>query len=229
MTLTDFQEKLGYAFNQLHLLELAMTHRSFAFEHGNTHDDNQRLEFLGDAILDFVIADALYKQHPTFQEGALSRLRSRLVCETTLCMLARKLDFESHLRMGKGEISVSGMMRPSTLADAYESVIGAIYLDGGMEKATAFILKHHTDLLNDPDGDWLPTDAKTRLQEIAQSKRLELRYDVVGESGPSHAPTFTVSVTVDQHVIGTGTGKSKKDAQQAAAKAALEHWHWQNS
>lgn len=224
MTLRVFEEKLGYVFQNVKLLETALTHPSYDFEHGAHKNDNQRLEFLGDAILDFVIADILYASHPGFQEGELSRIRSRLVCEAALCILAKKLDFEAYLRMGKGEMQVAGMMRPSTLADAYEAVIGAIYLDGGIAPARAFIERFHKDLLADPDGDWLPRDAKTRLQERAQAQHLDVRYEVVGETGPSHSPTFMVDVTVAGRVAGHGSGRNKKEAQQAAAEDALDHW-----
>ena len=224
MALRAFEEKLGYIFRDQKLLESALTHPSYDFEHGAHKKDNQRLEFLGDAILDFVIADILYASHPEFQEGELSRIRSRLVCEAALCILAKKLDFEEYLLMGKGEMQVAGMMRPSTLADAYEAVIGAIYLDGGIEPARAFIERFHEALLADPDGDWLPRDAKTRLQERAQAQHLDVRYEVVGELGPTHAPTFMVDVTVGGRVAGHGSGRNKKEAQQSAAEDALDHW-----
>ena len=141
MNVKAFEESLGYAFLDPSLLEMALTHRSYAFEHGPNHCDNQRLEFLGDAVLDFVIAEALYLAYPDLHEGELSRLRSRLVCEPALCLLAKKYDFEANILMGKGEISASGMLRSGTLADAYEAVIGAIYLDGGFDAAKNFILR----------------------------------------------------------------------------------------
>lgn len=228
MNLSEFQNRIGYTFRDKARLELALTHRSYAFEHGTLHCDNQRLEFLGDAVLDLVIGDILYHQYPNAQEGELSRLRSRLVCEGALCILAHQLDFESHILMGKGEISTSGMMRPGTLADAYEAVIGAIYLDGGIDAARDFIKTHHQSLLKDPDGQWMARDAKTRLQEITQIDHLEPKYRVVDERGPEHAPTFVVEVYIVEKnsnlekILGKGFGKSKKDAQQAAAAKALE-------
>ncbi|MBO4351562.1 MAG: ribonuclease III [Proteobacteria bacterium] len=222
MNIHQFEEELGYTFADSSLLEMALTHRSYAFEHGPNHCDNQRLEFLGDAILDFVIAEALYLAYPDYHEGELSRIRSRLVCESALCLLAKKLDFETHILMGKGEISASGMLRQGTLADAYEAVIGAVYLDGGFEAAKQYILRHHADLLRDPDGSWLPRDAKTRLQEIAQAKHIDFQYQIIQESGPSHAPTFEIAVLTGDKILGKGTGKSKKEAQQAAAENVLE-------
>ena len=219
------EQRIGYAFRKPELLELALTHRSYAFEHVAQHcGDNQRLEFLGDAILDFVIAEELYRDHPNLQEGELTRLRSRLVCEGALSLLARKIELESEIRMGKGEVSASGMFRAGTLADAYESVIGAIYLDGGLAPARDFILRHHANLLADPDGPWLERDAKTQLQTLAQNDHLAIHYDVVAETGPSHAPTFEVEVSIGDRVLGRGFGKNKKEAQQAAAEAALAQW-----
>ncbi|MBR4986940.1 MAG: ribonuclease III [Proteobacteria bacterium] len=220
----EFEEKLGYVFRDRSLLESALTHPSYDFEHGAHKKDNQRLEFLGDAILDFVIADILFRHHPDYQEGELSRIRSRLVCEAALCILARELDFEDHILMGKGEVQVSGMMRPGTLADAYEAVIGAIYLDGGIEPARAFVTRFHKAFLADPDGDWLPRDAKTRLQELAQAEHLDIRYEVIGETGPTHAPTFEVAVFLGGKAAGSGCGRNKKEAQQAAAEDALDRW-----
>ena len=223
MNIREFQDVLGYHFKDEHLLIQALSHRSYVFEHNNG-GDNQRLEFLGDAILDFLIAEILYKQYPEKQEGDLSRIRSRLVCEPTLCILAQKLDFESQILMGKGEISAGGLLRPGTLADAYEAVIGAIYLDGGMDAVKAFILSHHAEFLKDPDGDWLAIDAKTKLQECAQSKHLSVRYEVLTQTGPLHAPVFEVGVFIDENCIGKGTGHNKKEAQQAAASDALKRW-----
>ena len=221
MDLGRFEESLGYIFTDKSLLQAALTHRSYAFE--NHCDNNQRMEFLGDAILDFVIADELYRRYPEAQEGVLSKRRSRLVCEGALYQLAQKLDFEDFVRMGKGEISLAGMLRSGTLADAYEAVIGAIYLDGGIVPATAFILRHHADYLADPDGTWLSSDDKTRLQEVVQARHGKLRYEVVGRTGPEHAPTFEMAVFVDDVLTGKGLGANKKEAQQNAAKDALMH------
>ena len=200
----------------------ALTHRSYAFEHANAMQNNQRLEFLGDAILDFIIADDLCLRYPKEREGELSRLRSRLVCEGALAILARKLGFDKEIRMGKGEVSSSGMMRDGTLADAYEAVIGAIYRDGGIEPARRFILTHHKEFLDDPDGQWLASDDKTRLQLLAQANHKAVVYETLRQDGPSHAPMFEVAVSIDSKRIATGAGRSKKEAQQAAAAAALK-------
>lgn len=222
-TLKDFQDRIGYIFQDPSLLVMALTHRSYAFEHASAEMNNQRLEFLGDAILDFVIGDVLYHLYPSVREGELSRMRSRLVCEGALCQLARKLDFEAEIRMGKGEISSSGMMRDGTLADAYEAVIGAVYLDGGIDAARAYILRHHQSYIADPDGSWLAPDDKTRLQEIVQSAHKTLRYEIMNQVGPSHAPSFEMGVWIGDVLCGHGIGRNKKEAQQAAARDALSH------
>lgn len=226
MSASDLQSlcsRIGYTFHDLSLLRLALTHPSYAHEHGQkTGADNQRLEFLGDAILDFIIGEALYLSHPNFAEGELSRIRSRLVCEDALCILAKKLEFESLILMGHGESQGHGEARPGTLADAYEATIGAIYLDGGIDAARNFILKYHQPMLDDPDGNWLVADAKSRLQERAQAAHHVVRYEVIGQTGPSHCPVFEVAVYLDDDRVGTGKGRSKKEAQQAAAAAALE-------
>ena len=223
MDLNLFQDRLGYHFQDESLLIQALSHPSYVYEH-NHGGDNQRLEFLGDAILDFIIGEALYLQHSDKQEGELSRLRSRMVCETALCQLAQKLGFESFILMGRGEIAAGGLMRPGTLADAYEAVIGAVYLDGGIDQVRQYILLHHADYLLDPDGDWLAVDAKTRLQELVQAKHLIVHYEIIQQSGPQHSPAFEVGVFLDDTCIGKGIGHNKKEAQQAAAADALEHY-----
>lgn len=221
MTLSHLEERLNYHFKTGSLLEMALTHRTWTFEHNAPNQDNQRLEFLGDSILGFVIAEVLYHRHPEFQEGELSRLRSRVVCEAALSILAHELGLEQFIRMGKGEMSSGGACRAGTLADAYEAVIGAIYLDGGFEAARTFVLSHHEGLLEDPDGKWLARDAKTRLQEVVQSEHRDVRYEVLSEEGPVHAPTFEVAVCIDGCQVARGRGRSKKEAQQSAAEEAL--------
>lgn len=221
MSIEDFEARIDYVFANKSLITAALTHRSYAFEHANAVQNNQRLEFLGDAILDFVIADELCLRYPKEREGELSRLRSRLVCEAALAILARRLEFEKEIRMGKGEILSSGMMRDGSLADAYEAVIGAIYRDGGIEPVRRFILRHHKEFLDDPDGDWLASDDKTRLQVLAQAHHKVVIYETIRQDGPSHAPTFEVAVSIDSQRVSTGEGRSKKEAQQSAAAAAL--------
>lgn len=223
MNFEQFEAKLCYSFKNKSLLKAALTHRSYEFEHSDEGANNQRLEFLGDAVLGFIMGDILYHRCPKCQEGELSRLRSRLVCEGALALLAQKLEFDKFILMGKGEISMRGSHRAGTLADAYEAVIGAIYLDGGIDEARQFILRHHSEFLDNPDGNWLAGDAKTRLQEIVQAMadHKDLRYEVLNETGPGHAPTFEVAVFLDSIEIGRGLGHSKKEAQQAAAQDAI--------
>lgn len=221
MNLRAFEKKLEYTFKNPALLETALTHRSFAYEKGSNHPDNQRLEFLGDAVLDFVIADILFNKNPNDQEGALTKTRGRLVCENTLSILAKKLDFGSFLKMGKGEIASGGTQRPGPLADAYEAVIGAIYLDGGIDEARKFIQIHLQPFIDNPDGNWIPRDAKSRLQEITQKQKKSLQYQIIRQSGPEHAPTFEIAVCIDQKMIANACGKSKREAEQAAAEIAL--------
>ena len=222
-SLKDFQARIGYEFHDEALLVAAVTHRSYAFEHASYEQNNQRLEFLGDAILDFIIADVLCLKYPSLKEGELSRLRSRFVCETALCQLARKLAFENEILMGRGEMISDGMSRDGTLADAYEAVIGAIYRDGGLEPARDFVLRHHAEYLADPDGDWLAPDDKTRLQRFVQNKHRSMRYETMNQTGPDHAPSFEIGVWIDDILCGRGIGHSKKEAQQAAAADALAH------
>ncbi len=230
MSFEAFEARLCYSFRNKVLLKAALTHRSYEFEHSEEGVNNQRLEFLGDAVLGFIMGETLYRRYPKYQEGELSRLRSRLVCEGALCLLAQKLEFDRFILMGKGEVSVGGRLRSGTLADAYEAVIGAIYLDGGIDEARQFILRHHAEFLENPDGNWLARDAKTRLQEIVQGMAVhkELRYEVVKETGPGHAPTFEVAVILDDKEIGRGIGHSKKEAQQSAAQDALSKKAWGN-
>lgn len=222
MSLDDLQTLIGYPFRHRLTLEQALTHRSYAFESGLTGFDNQRLEFLGDAVLDCVIAEALYLAFPELQEGELSRLRSRLVCEQALYVLALELGLDGHLKLGKGEAMLGGAKRSGILSDAYEALIGAIYIDGGFEASRNFILKQHAKHLAVPDGDWLALDAKTRLQEMAQAQHQSVRYEILSRTGPSHAPEFEVAVWFGDERIGCGKGGSKKEAQQAAASQGID-------
>ena len=222
MSLRAFEEKLGYVFQDKKLLEAALTHRSYTFEMGPKCTDNQRLEFLGDAVIDFVIADILFAQMPDAQEGVLSKTRSRLVCEGALSLVAQKLGFAEYIRMGRGETFGGGPLRPGTLADAYEAVIGAIYLDGGMTSVRSFIERHHREYLDDPNGSWLARDSKSQLQEITQRMKKVLKYQTINQTGPEHAPTFEIGVFIDGVMIASAKGKSKKGTEQAAAELALK-------
>ncbi len=209
------QEKLGYKFKDENLLITALTHSSYANENGTVC--NERLEFLGDAVLGFVSANYLYNNYD-LPEGDLTKHRAARVCEKALCVFATELDIGSCLLLGKGEERMGGRSKPSMLADAFEAVLAAVFLDGGLEEASRialrFVARH--DSLDDSK------DYKTILQEVVQRNHEEnVEYVLVSETGPAHDRRFTVEVHLNSNVIGKGEGKSKKNAEQMAAKEAL--------
>ncbi|MCE8032301.1 MAG: ribonuclease III [Halomonas sp.] len=216
-SLSAFSRRIGHTFRDIALLELAMTHRSFGGQ------NNERLEFLGDSIVNFVIAEALYARFPQAREGQLSRLRARLVRGQTLAELAREMSFGECLRLGSGEMKSGGHRRDSILADAVEAVLGAIYLDAGMDVARARVLAWYAERLESIDLQDTQKDPKTRLQEFLQSRQSPLpRYEVVSVEGEAHDQTFTVECHVellDSHTLGTGS--SRRHAEQQAAELAL--------
>lgn len=215
----SLQSKLNYKFKDPSLLELAVTHSSYANEKGG-HNNNERLEFLGDSVLGFITAEYLFTTMPGTPEGELTKLRSAAVCEKSLAEFARQIDLGSHLLLGKGELHTGGAERPSILSDAFESVIAAIYLDGGMEAAKEFVLRFIRTAQTDVE---LVTDYKTKLQEIVQHNPEDhLSYVLAAESGPDHDKTFTVDLFLNTNCIASGTGHSKKKAEQAAAREALK-------
>ena len=215
------ERTLHYSFLDKQLIETALTHSSFANERGPGVQYNERLEFLGDAVLSIVVSDYIFKNLTDMPEGELTRVRATLVCEKSLCDLARAIHLGDYLRLGRGEDLSGGRDRPSILADAFEAVIAAIYLDGGMEAASAFILRNMSSLLSNRT--YTPfVDYKTRLQEsVQQNPEDQLEYRLAGEEGPDHAKIFTVQVILDNNVFSTGRGRSKKAAEQDAAKEAL--------
>lgn len=223
----ELEEKLGYVFRNPSLLSEALNHSSYANEHrAQGESSNERLEFLGDSVLGFVTAEFLFELHRNLPEGDLTRQRAALVCEQSLHEVAKMLDLGKYLKLGKGEEAGGGRHRASILADATEAVFAAVYLDGGIEAASALI---HRVLL-DQEGEHaeqLVQDYKTALQELVQRKSgQQLSYRMVGESGPDHNKTFTAEVLLNGEGVGTGSGHSKKEAEQAAARAAirkLEH------
>ncbi len=219
--LSDFEEKLGYTFRNKALLENALTHSSYANEHrreGKT--SNERLEFLGDAILGLVVAEHLYRTHPDKPEGELTKLRAELVCEKSLAEVAGRLELGQELRLGHGESHGGGSHRPSMLADAVEAVLAASYLDGGMEIPKGIITRLILGKEPTVSGN---QDYKTRFQELVQRNRDQvIVYALTGESGPDHHKTFTVEVSLNGSVVGTGCGSSKKRAEQDAAREAIE-------
>lgn len=201
------------------LLHRALSHSSYVNERQNAHQSNERLEFLGDSVLGFITAEYYYSQFKAYPEGDLTKLRAAMVCEKSLCVFARELDLGTYLLLGKGELCTGGRERPSILADAFEALIAAIYLDGGMEEAKKFVLRFVRKAAGTPGAFH---DYKTKLQEIIQKNPEEsVEYVHVGESGPDHDKRFTVEVHLNSNVIGRGVGKSKKLAEQEAAREAL--------
>ena len=217
----ELEEKIGYNFKDSHLLRHAVTHSSYVNEkHMKKADCNERLEFLGDAVLELISSEYLFFENQTMPEGELTKLRASMVCEKALAFCARDLELGSYLLLGKGEDATGGRFRESITSDALEALIGAIYLDGGFEPAKDFVLKF---ILNDIEHKQLFYDSKTILQEIVQEKGIQpVEYILTGESGPDHDKQFTVSVQVNGQVVGNGTGHTKKAAEQAAAYQAIQ-------
>lgn len=210
------EERIGYTFKDGELLQTALTHTSYANEARRKLPNNERLEFLGDSVLSFVVAEYLFAGAPRLPEGELTRRRAALVCEPALAGFARQIGLGEHLYLGKGEEMNGGRDRPSILADAFEALIAALYLDGGMDVAKGFILGFVQN------GAAAEEDYKTRLQEVVQQNPQErLRYVLAGEDGPDHNKFFTVEVYLNSNCIGTGQGHSKKLAEQHAARQAL--------
>lgn len=221
MKLEELQQKIGYEFRNADLLATALTHSSYANENGQSHgESNERLEFLGDSVLGIITAENFYMNYKNLPEGDLTKLRAATVCEKSLCEFAREIDLGKYLLLGRGEICTEGYKRPSILADAFEALIAAIYLDGGMDAAKGFVLKYIEDAVKKHRGF---KDHKTVLQEVIQRNPGEIiEYVLVGESGPDHDKRFEVEVHLNSNVIGRGIGTSKKKAEQLAAKEALE-------
>lgn len=215
------ESRLQYEFHNDELLGEALNHSSYANEHRNAQvSSNERLEFLGDSVLGFVTAEFLFKTYGKLPEGDLTRIRAALVCEQSLYEVARELELGQYLKLGKGEEAGGGRERQSILADATEAVFAAVYLDGGMEKARELIYRV---LLSRAPKAEERRDYKTTLQEIVQRKSGQvLTYHMVGESGPDHNKTFLFEVRLNDVSIGSGSGHSKKEAEQDAARSALE-------
>ena len=216
----QFQEVIGYEFRQGGLLVQALTHSSYANEKRmRRHSDNERLEFLGDAVLEIVTSEFLYKQYPNLTEGQLTKMRAALVCEQALAYCTDELRLGDYLLLGRGEDHTGGRKRKSILSDALEAVIGAIFLDGGFANAKEFILKF---ILTDVEHKQLFYDSKTILQEIVQGEDLgEIVYTLTGETGPDHDKIFAVTLHIGKKEFSRGEGHTKKAAEQAAAYRAL--------
>ena len=221
----EFEKCIGYTFREKELLEKALTHSSYVKETGQSRlNDNERLEFLGDAFFDAIIGEALYRMLPTAEEGKLTKIRASIVCEKSLAQAGRKLGIGSCIHFSRGEEKCGGRDRDSILADAMEAVIGAIYLDGGYEEAKKFVLTIFDEELNDAGrGKLNNRDYKSAVQEYLQGKGiLDIRYVLEKEEGPDHDKTFSVRLDVQGSTVGRGTGKSKKLAEQKAARDAME-------
>ena len=217
----DLAERLGVRFEDLELLELALTHRSYAFEHGGL-DTNERLEFLGDAVLALVVTDEIFHAHLQAAEGRLAKLRAAAVKTGTLAAVAREIGLGGFVRLGKGETASGGADKDSILADTLEAVIGAYYLDRGFFAAYDFVQGLFAERLESLASRGAALDFKTSLQELVASRFEQLPDYVVTDEGPDHAKTFTAMVHVDGRLVGRGEGRSKKQAEQRAAKQAYE-------
>jgi len=217
----ELQNKINYTFNNIELLKKSLTHSSYANENLKDSDtSNERLEFLGDSLLGMNVALLIYNVSPKLSEGQMTKLRASLVCEKNLAALSSELGLGNYLYLGRGEENGGGRNRPSILSDAFEALIAAMYLDGGQKPVEQLITKCFMPCIIDPPAG--STDYKTRLQELIQKKSGQtLTYELTGEHGPDHDKSFVVSVCLNGAVIGSGTGKSKKNAEQEAANAAI--------
>lgn len=221
MNIEQMEKNIGYKFKNKELVQKALTHTSYAYEHGV--ESNEKLEFLGDSILEFVSSEYMYNKYTNLKEGEMTKVRATVVCEDSLYKIATKHDFSDFLNLGKSEIKSGGNKRPAILADSVEAVIAAIYLDGGLEPAKKFIienLKEEIELATKHVGQ---KDYKTVLQEDLQKNGdVKIEYKIINEKGPDHDKTFEAQVALNGKILATGIGKSKKEAEMHAAKKALE-------
>lgn len=217
----ELQQMMGYRFHDTGLLYEALSHSSFANESKKGGNSNERLEFLGDSVLSIVVSEHIFKNFRHIPEGELTKLRASLVCESTLYEFSKRIKLGEHIFLGKGEEQTGGRTRPSIVSDAFEAVIAAVYLDGGLEAARSYVISFLPHDLAPLGGKQLH-DYKTELQEVIQRNPEEhVEYFLKGETGPDHDKKFTVQVKLNSNVIGEGTGRSKKAAEQAAAREAL--------
>lgn len=218
----NLESLLGYHFKNRSLLKIALTHSSYANEGKKSGKNNERLEFLGDSVLSIIVAEHLFNHYKHLPEGELTKFRASLVCEKSLYQFAQQIQLGKYLYLGKGEENTGGRNRPSILADAFEAVIASIYLDGGLEEARKFVLRFIPETI-DTNKVSVLSDYKTALQEIIQKNKEEkIEYVLIAEQGPDHNKEFVVEVHLNSNVIGIGKGRSKKQAEQLAAKEALE-------
>ncbi|MCT4565034.1 MAG: ribonuclease III [Maledivibacter sp.] len=224
METVTFEKLINYEFSNKALMNEALTHSSYANEKKYKKCKyNERLEFLGDSVLGVIISDYLFINYPDLPEGELTKTRAKIVCETTLSYCAKSINLGYYLLLGKGEDATGGRERQSLLADAFESVIGSIYLDGGIKSARKFILSSMKKVIDDALCGKIFIDYKTRLQELIQNdSNVKITYEIVSEKGPDHNKTFYTQVKKNNIILGHGKGKSKKESEQNAAKMALE-------
>lgn len=224
--LLRFQSKLQYIFNDVALLKMALTHKSYAYEQGKTtsNDYNERIEFLGDAILEHIISEKLYSHKPILKEGEMTKKRAAIVCEASLSSALRRINGQEYIYLGKCEKTTNGKLKDAIVADAFEAILGAIYLDAGYDIASQICLRLLDKEINTVlSGGVLNMDYKTKLQEkLQENGTVKIEYISVKEEGPEHDKTFTVELLFNGKKIGDGVGKSKKQAEQHAAKNALE-------
>lgn len=222
--LDEFENNLNYKFKDMNLLKMALTHKSYAYEKDVKVEYNERIEYLGDAILEHIISELLYDFTPQISEGEMTKKRADIVCEASLAEAMKRIDGQKYILLGKCETTVSKVPQDAVIADAFEAVLGAIYKDGGYEEAKKFVcskLEKEINLVL--SGKSLNVDYKTKLQEILQRDgNVKIEYVVLKESGPEHDKKFEVEVLFNSKKIGEGVGKSKKQAEQQAAKKALE-------
>lgn len=221
--LRTLQQAIGYTFHNPKLLMTALTHSSFVKGDGASAVHNERLEFLGDAVLELCVSERLYCDNPQMDEGAMTRMRARLVCEPALFLAAQQIGISPYLRLGHGEDRSGGREKPSVVSDALEALIGAIYLDGGLEHARTFVTDHVIAQLERAAVGGQDKDYKTRLQEYVQKRHIgKLRYELAGSEGPEHSKAFTMRVLLDDREVGRGEGGTKQSAGQQAAERALD-------
>lgn len=223
-SLNEIQSQINYSFNNNELLDTSLTHSSFANESKMENcESNERLEFLGDVVINLVVSEYLYRRFSKLPEGELTKRRATVVCESSLAFAARKVNLGEYLLLGKGEEATGGRNRDSILADAFEALIGAIYIDGGLERARDFLLgMFEQEVIYALSKGNLFIDYKTELQEILQKKtKSKIEYKVEKEVGPDHNKKFYMNVIVENKIIGSGMGRNKKEAEQMAAKQAL--------
>jgi len=220
----ELQQRLELRFSRAKLLKQAFTHTSYVNEHKRgSIEDNERLEFLGDAVLQLLVSEYLYSAYPKRPEGELTRMRASVVCEPSLAQFAERLELGTYVQLGKGEEQLGGRQRPALLADLFESFVGAIFLDMGIDAARSFLTKHMFPFIESNDYGLLVKDSKSKLQERSQHYGLgPVEYRIVEEKGPAHDREFVVEVFLGDARFGIGTGRTKKEAEQ---RAAAEAWH----